>query len=640
MYTNTYTTLVIGSWVDLKAIEISYSFGIVFKWETLFLLTLNIITLLVLLYSLDYMRYSLDINLFFLLMFGFWLSIVCIVTSYNLVVLLIGWEWVGFISYFLINYWNMRTEANKSAIKALTINKMGDVALLYAAIVSQSIFLSTSQLVINNIFKFLPDLSINQCYILIFLIQISSFTKSVQLIFSMWLPDAMEGPTPVSSLMHSSTLVAAGFILILKYYSLFLIDFGFLSDLFLIGVVTSWLGALTLLTTSDIKNNLANSTIVQVSYLMATLGIGAPLKSILQFTAHAIYKVLGFLTLGGIIHQNKDYQDSRVIMISPIQNPILSVCMLISIFSYCGLPNTVAHVGKVDFFTSIVMYSQGTTGFVFLLFLSQVVILISGISLLITCTSNFISNTKVFKKLVFNSSSWEVKHPLALVVQIILALSCLLLNSFLSKFLDIFEPVDWSNDYFVIYELQNVGIDYIGNVGVLVNSIFIIMVTAAFLYLIWLINSTTKLMESFLTHNEGVLYNYHYQKLIHLTYIKILETEAYKKLDKEYQLVLHKQYFKFCSNLLFLLHLIIWVGKVITINCNLYTKVINTSEKLTKQYWWPQANALGINNFYWDLHVNKVLNYVFSNWSLVFSFNFNLIYLHPGFILKKIHTLF
>lgn len=133
----------------------------------------------------------------------------------------------------------MRTEANKSAIKALTINKMGDVALLYAAIVSQSIFLSTSQLVINNIFKFLPDLSINQCYILIFLIQISSFTKSVQLIFSMWLPDAMEGPTPVSSLMHSSTLVAAGFILILKYYSLFLIDFGFLSDLFLIGVVTS-----------------------------------------------------------------------------------------------------------------------------------------------------------------------------------------------------------------------------------------------------------------------------------------------------------------------------------------------------------------------------------------------------------------
>ena len=158
----------------------------------------------------------------------------------------------------------------------------------------------------------------------------------------------MEGPTPVSALIHSSTMVAAGYILLLKYYILFQLCYQVLTLIALIGLLTNLLSTITLLTTTDIKNTLANSTTAQIAYMFFLFGYGYPIISALQFTTHAFYKSLLFLTFGGLIHQAVNNQDGRLVSLHYLQNPVTYTCFFIGLINFVSIPGFIAHYSKIN----------------------------------------------------------------------------------------------------------------------------------------------------------------------------------------------------------------------------------------------------------------------------------------------------
>jgi NADH:ubiquinone oxidoreductase subunit 5 (subunit L)/multisubunit Na+/H+ antiporter MnhA subunit len=169
----------------------------------------------------------------------------------------------------------------------------------------------------------------------------------------------MEGPTPVSSLIHSSTMVAAGYILLLKYNELFQTSLTILIVISFIGLFTNLLSTVLTLSTSDIKNTLANSTTAQIAYMFFLLGYGYPIISLIQFIAHAFYKSLLFMSFGGLIHQSKNNQDSRLFNLSNIQNPITYTCILIGLVNFISIPGFISHYSKINLLnlTTTVNYS-------------------------------------------------------------------------------------------------------------------------------------------------------------------------------------------------------------------------------------------------------------------------------------------
>lgn len=339
-------------------------------------------------------------------------SITIIVISSNIFTLLIGWEGVGIISYLLINYWNIRIEANKASVKALLLNKIGDFCLVFGGIFLFNLTVSSDNTLLNSLcyfFKYetfqLISLHINLLLVVGFLIITTAITKSAQLFFCMWLPDAMEGPTPVSALIHSSTMVAAGYILLLKYYSLFQITYSLLTLICFIGLLTNLLSTITLFSTTDIKNTLANSTMAQIAYMFFLFGYGYPLLSLAQFSTHAFYKSLLFLSFGGLIHQIKNNQDSRLITLSYIQNPITYTCILIGIISFISIPAFIAHYSKVSLLNLTVTQNYGIYYGIYLITeYSQVINFIAGLSLVFTLFFNK-NNVKLNKSNIMQNHS-------------------------------------------------------------------------------------------------------------------------------------------------------------------------------------------------------------------------------------------
>jgi len=309
--------LTISPWIYSDTLQLDWSFC--FDSLTCVLLVIvTFISSLVHLYSTEYMEFDPHLPRFmsYLSLFTFFMLI--LVTANTFLQLFVGWEGVGVSSYLLINFWFTRIQANKAAIKAMLVNRIGDFALLLAIF---SIYMTYNSLDYEIIFTLIPislGLSLNVGSLLVsnvdlicILLFIGAMGKSAQLGLHTWLPDAMEGPTPVSALIHAATMVTAGIFLLSRCSYIFEFSSLSLNFIVFIGSVTAFFAATTGLFQNDMKRVIAYSTCSQLGYMIFACGLSSYDVGLFHLSNHAFFKALLFLGAGSVIHAFSDEQDMR-----------------------------------------------------------------------------------------------------------------------------------------------------------------------------------------------------------------------------------------------------------------------------------------------------------------------------------------
>lgn len=291
----------------------------------IFMFTVLLISSIIMIYRREYINSDINKNRFFYLLFLFIISIIFIIISPNLMRILIGWDGLGLISYCLVIYYQRYSSYNSGMITVL-INRIGDVFIL----------VSLSILIIFGRWNFL---NFNNCKILILLyIILASFTKRAQVPFSSWLPAAIAAPTPVSSLVHSSTLVTAGVYLLIRFHYLIFKNDNLLIYLLITGLLTMLIAGISANFEYDLKKIIAYSTLSQLGLIIIILGIKNFELAFFHLIIHAIFKSIIFMCSGVMIHSFINYQDIRNFGFLNNFMPLTSSIFFISNLSLCGIP--------------------------------------------------------------------------------------------------------------------------------------------------------------------------------------------------------------------------------------------------------------------------------------------------------------
>jgi NADH:ubiquinone oxidoreductase subunit 5 (subunit L)/multisubunit Na+/H+ antiporter MnhA subunit len=345
-----------------------FSFGFYLDFLSYsFVFLILIITMCVIFFSISYMFHDIRLVYFLSFLELFMFFMLLLVSSSNVVQIFIGWEGVGIVSFLLINFWFFRLDSNKGALKALFFNRIGDVGYFLFIV-----FVLLSQHSASLIFC---SYNVQTSWCMILFLFLAACGKSAQLLLYAWLPDAMEGPTPVSSLLHSATMVTAGVFLLLRFYPI--IDFG-LYLLIFIGGFTSIITGVFACKKFDIKKIIAYSTCSQLGLMVAAIGFGCISGSFLHLFIHAFFKCLLFISAGVVIHLLKDEQDIRKLLSSFSFIPFFYFFLLIGSFSICGFLFFSGYYTK----EYILLNSIGYTS---LLYISSAITLIYSCRLFLFC---------------------------------------------------------------------------------------------------------------------------------------------------------------------------------------------------------------------------------------------------------------
>ncbi|MEY3500456.1 MAG: dehydrogenase subunit 5, partial [Bacteroidota bacterium] len=303
------------------------------------------VSTLVHLYASEYMENDPHLQRFmcYLSLFTFFMLI--LVTAGNFIQMFVGWEGVGLASYLLINFWHTRIQANKAAIKAMLFNRVADMFMLLGLFTIYVVFESFDYSIIFAIAPLVKNLTITIGFynaslldlICLFLF-LGAMGKSAQFGFHNWLPDAMEGPTPVSALIHAATMVTAGIFLLIRCSFLFEMSPSVLQLVAIVGSITALFGAYTGLFSHDIKKVIAFSTCSQLGYMMLACGLERYNAAFFHLVSHAFFKALLFLAAGAIIHAAFDEQDVRKYGSLKRYLPLTYICFLIGSLNLMGIP--------------------------------------------------------------------------------------------------------------------------------------------------------------------------------------------------------------------------------------------------------------------------------------------------------------
>nr|UQJ73584.1 NADH dehydrogenase subunit 5 [Diamesa sp. 7XL] len=302
-----------------------------FDWMSLMFMSFVLfIASLVIFYSKEYMAQDTNINRFILLVLLFVFSMMMLIISPNLISILLGWDGLGLVSYCLVIYFQNVKSYNAGMLTALS-NRIGDVALLLA-IAWMLNYGSWNYIFYIEMMK--NDLEMQIIGVLVIL---AAMTKSAQIPFSSWLPAAMAAPTPVSALVHSSTLVTAGVYLLIRFNILFT-DTWMGSTLLLISGLTMFMAGLGANFEFDLKKIIALSTLSQLGLMMSILAMGFPKLAFFHLLTHALFKALLFMCAGAIIHNMKNSQDIRDMGCLSIHMPYTTSCLNVANLALCGMP--------------------------------------------------------------------------------------------------------------------------------------------------------------------------------------------------------------------------------------------------------------------------------------------------------------
>ena len=305
--------------------------------STLMILVITGVGFLIHVYSIGYMAEDAGFARFFAYMNLFVFSMLLLVLSGNFVWLIIGWAGVGLSSYLLIGFWYQRPTAVLAARKAFVMNTIGDVGMVFAAFL---VFLNLRVLDYNSVFSRIHQLPKGGTIItaICLLLLVGAVAKSAQLPLHTWLPDAMEGPTPVSALIHAATMVTAGVYLVARMHQLYDWAPAAATTVAIVGGVTAFFAATIGTSQVDIKRILAYSTMSQSGYMFLAVGIGAYTAGMFHFMTHAFFKALLFLAAGNVIHAFHDDQDIRHMGNLRAGLPITFWTFLIGTLSISGFP--------------------------------------------------------------------------------------------------------------------------------------------------------------------------------------------------------------------------------------------------------------------------------------------------------------
>nr|YP_010889909.1 NADH dehydrogenase subunit 5 [Austromenopon paululum]WJJ69870.1 NADH dehydrogenase subunit 5 [Austromenopon paululum] len=317
-------TVLILEWEMLEIFTSSFSLCVVMDIFSMALLaTVSIIFTSVYFFTLAYLEEEVYLWRFLWILSFFVASMFFLVLGGNLFTSLIGWDGLGITSTFLIMFYSSFS-AMKASILTFSINRLGDCFFILSIV-----NLSTISLMSDVCWSMSSTVS--------FMVVVLCITKSAQVPFSSWLPEAMEAPTPVSALVHSSTLVTAGIYLLLRYETLWSSP-SLLSTLFFLSTVTFFLASMAGVVENDLKKIIALSTLSQLGFIMCSVSLGLGVQGFFHLIAHAYFKALMFMAAGHIIHHSSSWQDIRLISLSPSSSPVVTKLFLGASWALCGLP--------------------------------------------------------------------------------------------------------------------------------------------------------------------------------------------------------------------------------------------------------------------------------------------------------------
>jgi NADH-quinone oxidoreductase subunit L len=326
------------------------------RLDTLSVIMMNVITIVsacVHLYSVGYMSHDKAKARFMSYLSLFTFAMLMLVTADNLIQLFFGWEGVGLASYLLIGFWNHKHSANRAAMKAFIVNRVGDLGLALGVFV---IFLTFGTVqfdeIFNGVSREIPTyfnfwgFELHAITLACILLFIGACGKSAQLGLHTWLPDAMEGPTPVSALIHAATMVTAGIFLIARFSPLYEYAPDALILVTYVGAATAIVAATIGMTQFDIKRVIAYSTMSQLGYMFFALGVSAYGAAMFHLMTHAFFKALLFLGAGSVIHAMSDEQDMRKMGGIWKKIPFTYVMMWVGSLALAGIPYFAGYYSK------------------------------------------------------------------------------------------------------------------------------------------------------------------------------------------------------------------------------------------------------------------------------------------------------
>nr|YP_010156341.1 NdhF [Pternopetalum davidii]QQY86522.1 NdhF [Pternopetalum davidii] len=359
----------VWSWIINNDFSLEFGY-LIDPLTSIMSILITTIGIMVLIYSDNYMSHDQGYLRFFAYMSFFSTSMLGLVTSSNLIQIYIFWELVGMCSYLLIGFWFTRPVAANACQKAFVTNRVGDFGLLLGIL---GFYWITGSFEFRDLFKIFNNLISNNhnevnflfvtfCAVLLFA---GAVAKSAQFPLHVWLPDAMEGPTPISALIHAATMVAAGIFLVARLIPLFIVIPHIMNFISLVGVITILFGATFALAQKDIKRGLAYSTMSQLGYMMLALGMGSYRSALFHLITHAYSKALLFLGSGSVIHSmetlvgySPNKSQNMVFMGGLTKHvPITKTAFLLGTLSLCGIPPLACFWSKDEILNDTWLYS-------------------------------------------------------------------------------------------------------------------------------------------------------------------------------------------------------------------------------------------------------------------------------------------
>jgi NADH-quinone oxidoreductase subunit L len=336
--------IIIANWINSGSLDVNWSMKID-PLSAVMLVVVTSVSALVHIYSIGYMSHDPHKPRFMAYLSLFTFAMLVLVTADNFIQLFFGWEGVGLCSYFLIGFWFKKDSANTAAIKAFVVNRVGDFGFALGIFLIFYLFGTVNY---SEVFELIPTIvekdliflgiEMNAIDLICLLLFIGAMGKSAQIFLHTWLPDAMEGPTPVSALIHAATMVTAGVFLVVRCSPIYEYSELALNVITIVGMSTAFFAATVALVQTDIKKIIAYSTCSQLGYMFFATGVGAYNVAMFHLFTHAFFKALLFLGSGSVIHAFKDEQNINNMGGVYKKLPYTYILMIIGTLALTGFP--------------------------------------------------------------------------------------------------------------------------------------------------------------------------------------------------------------------------------------------------------------------------------------------------------------
>ncbi|MDC0631519.1 NADH-quinone oxidoreductase subunit L [Candidatus Pelagibacter sp.] len=445
--------IIIATWINSGTLDVNWSMKID-SLSSVMLVVVTSVSALVHIYSIGYMSHDPHKPRFMAYLSLFTFAMLMLVTSDNFIQLFFGWEGVGLCSYFLIGFWFKKETANSAAIKAFVVNRVGDFGFALGIFLIFYLFGTVNY---NEVFQQIPSVvdkrlnflgfEVNSIDLICLLLFIGAMGKSAQILLHTWLPDAMEGPTPVSALIHAATMVTAGVFLVVRCSPIYEYSELALNLITIVGMTTAIFAASVALVQTDIKKIIAYSTCSQLGYMFFAAGVGAYNIAMFHLFTHAFFKALLFLGSGSVIHAFKDEQNINSMGGVWKKLPYTYVLMIIGTLALTGFPLLSGFYSK-DAIIEFAYLKDNTTGYY-----------AAGIGIFTAFLTSIYSWRLIFKTFhgSYNNKSIKIEEthesPLVMLLPLIILSIGAIFAGFIFKEL-FFDTNFWGNSIFFLEPLS------------------------------------------------------------------------------------------------------------------------------------------------------------------------------------------